>query len=86
MGVFGACSAFTHVLARQFAESPQGRPVYVQGFLGIVISTKAWTATGWLRQLAGWVSHPLDNNTFARRTLMKPRRTASRVMHPHWPE
>jgi len=41
--------------------------LYTEGFSHFVTSMTAPIASGWSK-IAGWVSHPLENATFARRT------------------
>jgi len=40
---------------------------YIRGFSHFVTSMTAPIASGW-SNIAGWVSHPLENAAFARRT------------------
>ena len=40
---------------------------YIEGFSHFVTSMTAPIASGW-SNIAGWVSHPLENAAFARRT------------------
>ena len=46
ISLFGTCSAFTHVMACQLAESPKAT-LYIEGFSRFVTSTTAPIATGW---------------------------------------
>ena len=60
---FEACSAFTHVSACMFAESPKAIR-FIRGFDGFVTSSSAPTATGWNDPSPGgncthWKSPPL---------------------------
>ena len=50
--LFGACSAFTHVTACTFAESPKAT-LYTEGFNRFVTSSIAPIATGWSDKLPG---------------------------------
>jgi len=52
IGLFEACSAFTHVTACMLAGSPEAT-LYIRGFSSFVTSTTAPIATGWSDQLPG---------------------------------
>ena len=73
--LFEDCSAFTRVTACTLAKSPNVT-LYTRGFRHFVTSMTAPIASGW-RNIAGWVSHPLRNAAFARRT---PNPEARRLM------
>jgi hypothetical protein len=66
IGIFEACSAFTHVTACTLAGSSE-MTRYIRGFSHFVTSMTAPIASGW-SNIAGWDSHPLGNAAFARRT------------------
>ncbi|MGB7933940.1 MAG: hypothetical protein WCH04_17280, partial [Gammaproteobacteria bacterium] len=61
-----ACSAFTRVTACTLAGSSK-MTRHIEGFSHFVTSMTAPIASGW-SNFAGWVSHPLENAAFARRT------------------
>jgi hypothetical protein len=66
IGIFEACSAFTHVTACTLAGSSK-MTLYIRGFSHFVTSMTAPIASGWSK-IAGRESHPLENAAFARRT------------------
>ena len=68
IGRFEACSTFTRVTACRLAASPE-RHICLEGSDGFVTSNAAPIATGWSDPVAGWELHPLETNTFSRRTL-----------------
>src|SRR6266404_6172263 len=65
IGIFEACSAFTHVAARTLARSPIRDPL-PEGFRHFVASMPAPVAPA--GAVAGWGSHPLENAALSRRT------------------
>src|SRR5262249_41003232 len=69
--VFGACSTFTHVMARRLAEPPEAA-LYVEGSRRFVASPTTPTASGRNDKIPGWVSHPPGSPTLARRTPEAP--------------
>ncbi len=68
INIFEAYSAFTHVTACLFAESPEAT-LCTRGFDGFVTSTAAPIATGRSDPVAGRDSHPQDLSAFPRRTF-----------------
>jgi len=64
--LFEDCSAFTRVTACTLAGSSK-MIHYIRGFSYFVTSITAPIASG-RSKIAGWVSHPLENAAFARRT------------------
>jgi hypothetical protein len=66
IGIFEACSAFTHVAACTLALSPM-RDTLIEGFSHFVSSMTAPIASGW-SEFAGWGLHPLESAALSRRT------------------
>src|SRR5262249_24593313 len=69
--VFGACSTFTHVMARRLAELPEAA-LSVEGSRRFVASPTTPTASGRNDKITGWVSHTPGSPTLARRTPEAP--------------
>jgi len=63
--LFEDCSAFTRITACTLAESSK-MIRYIESFSHFVTSMTAPIASGW-SNIAGWVSHPLENAALARR-------------------
>ena len=73
MAAGSACAtSFSRLAQRSLTLRPAHSPshlvtLYTEGFSHFVTSMTAPIASGW-SNIAGWVSHPLRNAVFARRT------------------
>ena len=81
---FGACSAFTHVMAYTLAESPCDT-LYIESSDSFVASAAASIATGWSEPVPGQELHPLKPSAYhgalfrQRKKLRHPGRTSYRL-------
>ena len=67
---FGACSAFTHVMACTLAESPS--TLSIESSDSFVASAAASIATGWSGPVPGRELHPLKSSAFHGALLRQP--------------
>jgi hypothetical protein len=67
---FGACSAFTHVMACTLAESPA--TLYIESSNSFVASAAVSIATGWSEPVPGRELHPLKSSALHGALFQQP--------------